>query len=129
MGFYLSHPVFKGIEGSPIIDSIDHNDAHCPFVVGLRDGLEAFLAGGIPDLQSDLLAVNVDRLDLEVDADGGQVRGHEIVLAKPQQNVGLADAAVADDQQFGQVVVVLVPSHAKNQNNRNNQFLLVLVFI
>ena len=48
------------------------------------------------------------------------MRGHEVVLAEPQQNVGLADAAVADDQQLGQVVVVLVPSHAQNQNNRNN---------
>lgn len=38
---------------------------------------------------------NVDHLDFEVDANGGQIRGHESIIAKPQKNVDLVDAAFA----------------------------------
>jgi len=40
------------------------------------------LACGIPDLQLDALAVELDGADLEVNADGGDERGGEAVLAE-----------------------------------------------
>jgi hypothetical protein len=61
--------------------------------------------GRVPDLQFDALAVQLDRLDLEVDADGGDERRRERVVAESQQEAGLAHAAVADQQQLDQEVV------------------------
>ena len=78
----LAHPVFEGVEWVAVVDCVDHDDPHGTFVVCLRDGLEALLAGSVPDLQSDLLAVDFDCLDLKVDANCSQVRAHEVVLAK-----------------------------------------------
>ena len=96
VGFNLTHPVLQRIEGIPVGDGVHHDDAHCPFIVGLSDGLEPLLASRVPDLEPDLLSVDIDGFDFEVDADGGQVGTHEIVFAEAQKDVGLADRAVAD---------------------------------
>lgn len=45
------------------------------FVVGGGDGLEALLAGGVPDLEFDGGAVGLEGSDFEVDADCGQEAG------------------------------------------------------
>jgi hypothetical protein len=37
-------------------------------VVGLRYGLEPFLTGGIPDLHTNTFSIDLDGLDLEIDA-------------------------------------------------------------
>ena len=111
VGFDLTHPVLQRIEGISVGDGVDHDDAHCPFIVGLGDGLKSLLSGRVPDLQAYLLPINVNGFDFEVDADGGEVGTHEIVLAETKEDVGLADCAVADYQQFCQVVVVLVSPH------------------
>lgn len=39
------------------------------------------------------------------------MRGKEIVLAEAKEDVGLADAAVSDDQQLGEVVVAEISAH------------------
>ena len=36
---------------------------------------------------------------------GGEMRGEEVVLAEPQEDVGLPHSAVPDDQQLRKVVV------------------------
>jgi hypothetical protein len=38
----------------------------------LRDGFEAFLPGGVPDLQFDGAASGLEGPDFEVDSDGGE---------------------------------------------------------
>lgn len=68
MGLDLFQPVFHGVEGGAIIGCVGHDDAHRSFVVGLGDGLEAFLASSVPDLHADLLAIDLYGLDLEVNA-------------------------------------------------------------
>ena len=44
-------------------------------VVGGSDGLEALLASSIPDLEFNLLSININGLDFEIDSDGG----HEVI--------------------------------------------------
>lgn len=81
-------------------DVVDEQDAHGAAVVGGGDGAEALLAGRIPDLQLDALAVELDGPDLEVDADSGDEGRGEGVLAEAQQAAGLAHARVTDEQQL-----------------------------
>lgn len=58
------------------------------------------MARGIPYLQLYPLAIELDGSDLEVNADGGDERGGEGVLAEAQQAARLAYARVADEQEF-----------------------------
>jgi hypothetical protein len=58
------------------------------------------LSGGIPDLQLNTLAVQLNRPDLEVDTDGGDKGWRERVFAKAQQAARLADARVADKKEL-----------------------------
>lgn len=54
----------------------------------------------IPYLQLYALAVELNRADLEVDADGGDERGSERVFAEAQQTARLAYARVAYEEEF-----------------------------
>jgi hypothetical protein len=110
--FNLLHPVLDVLETLALVDGVGEYDAHGAAVVGLCDGLELLLASSVPYLQADLVLTDGDGLDFEVDADGGEVGRHEIILAKLQQHVRLPHSAVANHQQFYQVVVVLILMHA-----------------
>lgn len=102
----LAHPPLDIFEGAAIDDGKCEDDAGGPLVVGLGDVLELLLACGVPDLQLELLIVDLDGFDFEVNADGGDVGLLEVVLAEAHDEVGLADAAVANDDDLGHVVVV-----------------------
>lgn len=69
-------------------------------IIRPRNCLEPLLARRIPDLQLDALAIQLDGADLEVDADGGDVRGGEGVFGEAEETVGFADAGVADDEKL-----------------------------
>ena len=47
---------------------IAENDAIRTFVICLSDGSESFLAGGVPNLQFDILAAYRNVLNLEIDS-------------------------------------------------------------
>jgi hypothetical protein len=79
---------------------IDQQDAHSTSVVCGGDGAEALLAGRVPYLQLHALAVELDGPDLEVDSDSRDEGRRERVFAEAQQAAGLADARVADQEQF-----------------------------
>lgn len=85
-------PKGRTVEALLICHIIHQQNTHGASVVSGRDGAEALLAGGVPYLQLDALAVELDRADLEVDADGGDEGWGEGVLAEPQQTAGLAHA-------------------------------------
>lgn len=81
----------------PLVRDVVHQqDAHGTPVVRRCDGAKAFLAGRVPDLQLDALAVQLDGPDLEVDADRGDEGRSERVLAEAQQTARLAHARVTD---------------------------------
>ena len=68
MQLYLTDPILDILEAFLLCAIVSQNDAHGPFVVGLRDGAEPFLAGCVPDLQLNVLAINLHSLDLEINS-------------------------------------------------------------
>lgn len=101
----LGYPVADGLEGPAVGDVVDEEDALRAAEVGRGDGAKALLAGRVPDLQLDALAVHLHVLDLEVDSDGGDERGGEGVVGVTEEEAGLADAGVADHEQLALHVV------------------------
>ena len=66
------------------------------------------LAGGVPNLGLDDLAVDLEAAGGELDADGGLGLEAELVLGEAGEEVGLADAGVADEHHLEEVVVVVL---------------------
>mmetsp|Transcript_12018 Transcript_12018/g.48380 ORF Transcript_12018/g.48380 Transcript_12018/m.48380 type:complete len:326 (-) Transcript_12018:171-1148(-) len=111
VAIHLRQPIGDVLKGFLARHVVHHDDAVGAAVVGRRDGPEALLAGGVPDLQLDRLAVDLDRAKPKVDADRRDVRLGERVVGEPQQQTRLADARVADEHQLEQVVVVALRRH------------------
>ena len=102
----LAQPSLDVVEALHVRRVVYNDNAVRAAVVATRDRAEALLTGGIPNLQFDHLAVKVQRADLEVHANGGDVAISVAVVGKAKQQAGLANAAVADKQQLEQVVVL-----------------------
>lgn len=68
MSFDLFHPILQSVERLKIIGWIDHDDPHRTFIIRLSDGFEPLLSGSVPDLHSDLFAVNLNGLNLEINS-------------------------------------------------------------
>ena len=85
-------PGSRTVETPLIGHIIDEKNAHSTAVVCRGDGSKTFLACGIPYLQLHALAIELDRPDLEVDADGGDERRSEGVFTEAQKTARLADA-------------------------------------
>jgi hypothetical protein len=66
------------------------------------------LAGGVPNLGLDDLAVDLEGAGGELDADGGLGLEAELVAGEAGEEVGLADAGVADEDHLEEVVVVVL---------------------
>lgn len=93
---YLFDPVLYVLERLSLIYCIGEYYSHRSSIVGLSYSLESLLPGCVPDLQPDFLFANSYRLYFKINADGSQMRGHEIVLAEPEEHVRFADPAVPD---------------------------------
>ena len=72
-------------EGVPAGDVVDKQSASRSSVVGARDALEGLLAGRIPDLQLDVLPVDLDRACSELHSDCEVVLLAEPLVRKLQQ--------------------------------------------
>jgi len=89
------------------------------------------LAGGVPNLGLDDLAVDLEAEGGELDADGGLGVEGEAVLGEAGQQVGLPHARVADEHHLEEVVVLVAallprrrpPGHA------SSPLLLVLLLL
>lgn len=97
--FGLVEPLHDVVEGVPVGYVVDEHHPDRPSVVRAGDRLERLLAGlhllyryGVPDLEFDLLVVNVDHLRTELDADCGVVVELEFLLKELQQDARLAHA-------------------------------------
>ena len=62
----------------------------CATVVAPRNGLERFLAGRVPNLQLDVLCVDLDGASSELNADGEVVLLAEALVSELEQQAGLA---------------------------------------
>merc|ERR1719277_2024870 len=94
------------VERLLVCDVVDNDDAVGTAVVAARDGSEALLGGGIPDLQLHGLAIQFEGADLEVHADGTYVALSVGVVCETEEQAGLADTRVANEEQLEEVVIL-----------------------
>ena len=73
-------------------------------IVCAGDGSEPFLAGGIPNLEFDVLVVDGGCLEPEIYANGGKVMLLELVFGKANKDGGFADTRIADDDSLVKMV-------------------------
>jgi hypothetical protein len=108
VGLDLVHPELADVvEAEGVGEVEDEEDALAAAVVGAGDGPEPLLPRSVPDLELDVLAINLDGLEAEVHPDGCQVVLGELVLDEAHQDGGLAHARVADDHRLVEVVELL----------------------
>ncbi len=62
-----------------------------------HEGVELLLAGGVPDLQLDLLLPDTEVVQLEVDADSSEVLVFEGSIDVPAYEGGLAHSLASDE--------------------------------
>ena len=65
---YLLQPILNVVEGLLFSAVINQDDSHGSLVVSLGDCSESFLSSSVPNLQLDSLLVDIDGLNLEVNA-------------------------------------------------------------
>ena len=68
MLFNVPDPVLDVVEALLVGDVVDQHDAHGAAVVGGGDGAEPLLASCVPDLQLDLLPIQLYCANLEVNS-------------------------------------------------------------
>lgn len=88
-----------------LADVVHQQRADRTTIVRRRDGPVPLLPGRVPDLGLDRLRVNLDRACGKLDADGGLAVQVEFITREAAQQVGLADAGVADEDDY----VLLIP--------------------
>mmetsp|Transcript_117814 Transcript_117814/g.175990 ORF Transcript_117814/g.175990 Transcript_117814/m.175990 type:complete len:274 (-) Transcript_117814:82-903(-) len=94
--------VLEGISPRNIVDQ------QCPrgsAIITAGNTTERFLAGGIPDLKFDEFVVQVDHAGAELDSNRQIVDGLKSLVGELQQQTGLSDACVTDDDVFEEIGV------------------------
>mmetsp|Transcript_20604 Transcript_20604/g.53250 ORF Transcript_20604/g.53250 Transcript_20604/m.53250 type:complete len:238 (+) Transcript_20604:150-863(+) len=81
----LDQPIVHAVKRALVGYVVDNDDAVRPAVVCTADRAEALLPRRVPDLQLDGLAIELNRADLEVDADCADVRVHPCVVGEAEQ--------------------------------------------
>ena len=95
----------KGKNPTLFGDVVHQQRANRAPVVGRRDGAVPLLAGGVPNLGFHGLAVDLDRPRREFDADRALALQAKLVAREAGEQVGFADAGVADEDDLEEVVV------------------------
>ena len=119
MQFDLSDPVAHIVETFFNSAIIGKYDSHGSFVVCLGDGAESLLASGVPNLELNGLSVDIDGPDFlqtrlareggtyEVDSDCGHEVVCEHVVGESEQQGGLSDSGVSNQQHLEEVVAIV----------------------
>ena len=68
MKLYLTNPVLNVLETFLNGAIIGQNNAHGALIISLSDRAEAFLACGVPNLQFNVLSIDLDRFYLEINS-------------------------------------------------------------
>lgn len=98
------------IKGLPISDWIYEQNPCCTLVVGLGYSPEPLLPCCIPHLQLDPFVLELDDFCTEVNSDGWDVCGGEVVagVAKCRYDVRLTNSTIPNDYQLQHVVILLL---------------------
>ena len=102
----LLHPLTDLGERVPIGQVIGDNDTVRTSIIARRDSLETILTSGIPNLQLDGLAIDLDRADLEVDTNGRHEAIMEDIISESEQQRRLADTRVTNEENLEKVIAI-----------------------
>jgi len=102
----LLQPAIDALETAGRCGVVDEQDAMGTAIVGRQHRLEALLAGGVPDLELHHLAGHLHGAHLEVHAHRAQILSGKLAVREAHQQTGLAHAAVPQDEDLEQVLVV-----------------------
>lgn len=102
LAYPFSH-ILKGLAAGQI--EHDHRSQR-PIVVGFGDSSESFLAGGVPDLASDVDIVDFDDFGWKFDANSRFLIEKEGMVDELRDEVGFADAWVAQNDYFEEKVIL-----------------------
>lgn len=106
----LIEPALDAIEGRPTTNVVNDKRTDSAAIVSGSDGPEALLAGGVPDLGLDLLAVDINDLGLELHSNGGLGVLVELVASEPPEQVRLPHRRVPNQHYFEQVLLSFLPT-------------------
>ena len=81
----------------------DH-DTVGALVVGVGYGAVAFLSSRVPNLQLDGVLVDLEGAEAEVNSDRGDVVVVEAVVSESDQQAGLSDASVSNEDKLEEVI-------------------------
>lgn len=104
----LLEPALDVLERGVLGDVVNEEGTDGAAVVGRGDGTVALLSGGVPDLGLDRLALGLDGLGGELDADRRLGFEVELVAGEAREEVGLTDTGVANEDDLEKVVVFFV---------------------
>jgi hypothetical protein len=96
----LGHPLINIIKGFLIGNGIRQDNAMCTLIIGLGNILIPFLASSIPNLKLKPMVIYSYSFNLEVNSDGGNIVCFELIVAESDENVGFADTAITDYDEF-----------------------------
>jgi hypothetical protein len=68
MKLNLTDPILDILEAFILCAIVSQNDTHGSLIVCLGDGAEPLLTGCVPNLQLNVLAIDLHSLDLEIDS-------------------------------------------------------------
>lgn len=105
----LLKPSLGVLEGGFPGDIVDDEGPDGAAVIGGCDSPEPLLAGGVPHLSFDFLAVELHHLGLKLHADGGLGVVVELVSGEPGEQIGFAHGGITYDHYLEQI---LLPSSA-----------------
>lgn len=97
MQFDLFDPVFNVHECLTLVYRVGKDYSHGTSIVGLGNCFEFLLPSCVPYLKSNFFFTDKNRFGFEVDADSGEMRSHEVIIAEPEKYVSFSHPTVADD--------------------------------
>uniref|UniRef100_J3M5G5 Uncharacterized protein n=1 Tax=Oryza brachyantha TaxID=4533 RepID=J3M5G5_ORYBR len=103
----LTKPPVDIVEALPLRDVVNKESANSAPVVSTRDGTISLLPCCVPDLGLYCVG-DLQGFGGELDADGGLGVEREVVAGEAGEDVGLADAAVADQHHLEEVGVLVI---------------------
>ena len=94
----FSEPFPSVLEALSICDVVNDCNSVRAVIIVRRDALESFLAGCVPNLKLDLVAIDVDVANLEINADSWNIIIAECLIRELDEKRAFADCGVANNE-------------------------------
>lgn len=95
------------LKGSTVGNWVHKNDALGSFVVSGRDVLEPILTSSIPNGHFEPMLSNIKNFNFKIYANGRRMHSAILLLCKPEEDVGLTDSRIANDDDLDHVIIIV----------------------